>query len=105
MSTSKDIDALARDVRTEEHKIKVEERKIKTPGRLPNVPAIKVTLPPARAEIRAKVRVHLVCVTIGAFIAILLTWVDPAAGLGHITPLVPTFPSALMEVLDRIRDR
>lgn len=85
-------------------RVAVTERCIKTPGKLPNVHAPKVKLPPASPEVRHKIRAHLICVLFGGLLALVLTFTANPT-IVHMVPFVPSVPSAWMELLDRLNNR
>jgi hypothetical protein len=65
---------------------------------------VKKIRPAAKREaarsLHSRVRVHLVCVTLGILLAILSTCA-PLDSLAHFAPALPVLPSVVQEIADR----
>ena len=66
---------------------------------------VPIKLPPADAQVRAKVRAHIICVCLGTGAALFVTVVFHAAAYEPFSILFSGTPNIVMEVLDRLRNR
>ena len=90
---------------TERGTRKIESRRVEIRiTRKREIPVKVPELPPADDRVRRKVRTHIICVCIGGFLAILITYISGGL-IAHWAPFLPTIPNVVYEILDRIADR